>query len=227
MLLLGSFLSIVVIVVSFAIYAAVVSGDDSTRWARGWRACFVAAVWLALSGAPTAVGLVREGGPVPPQVLFAVFLGGALYLAMGGWGRTVARHVPLYALVGFQGFRLPLELVLHEWAGQGLVPGQMTWTGQNWDIVAGALALVSIPFVRWRPRLAWIPTVVGAVLLANVLRVVVASLPGPLQRFPDPILLAFRFPHVWIASVCVAGAVAGHVIAFRALLGISRKGERE
>jgi hypothetical protein len=34
--------------------------------------------------------------------------------------------LPLPALVAFQGFRLPLELVLHSWVAQGVIPSTMT-----------------------------------------------------------------------------------------------------
>src|SRR5947207_493594 len=37
---------------------------------------------------------------------------------IGGW----LSRLPLPALVAFQGFRLPLELVLHSWVAQGVIP---------------------------------------------------------------------------------------------------------
>ena len=186
--------------------------------ARTVRAAWLAVVWLVLSAVPTLTGLLSaDGGVIPAPAAFASFLLVALAAGLGPWGRDLA-EVPLWALVGFQGFRLPLELVLHEWVETGLAPPQMTWTGQNWDILAGAVALTFIPLVKRRAVLAWVPTIVGSALLANVIRVVVLSVPGPTQRFPDPVLIPFRFPHVWIGSVCVVGAVIGHVVAFRALM---------
>ena len=182
----------------------------------------LAVAWLVISALPTATGLVAPGGPVPVQAIMVGVLALAVAVAGSRVGAGLAAAVPLYLLVGFQGFRLPLELVLHEWVSTGLVPPQMTWTGQNVDVVAGALALASMPVVRRWPRFAWVPTVVGSVLLLNVLRVVALSLPGPLQRFPDPITLAYRVPHVWIATVCVAGAVLGHLVAFRSLVRLER-----
>jgi len=149
-------------------------------------------------------------------------LGGAGWLTLSQTGAALATWTPMVVLVGFQAFRLPLELVLHGWVEQGIAPPQMTWTGANIDILAGVVALVSVPVVhRWR-RFGWVPTLLGLVLLANVVWVVVRSLPGPLRAFTDPIHLPARFPHVWIATVCVAGALAGHLIAVRSL--VSRRG---
>jgi hypothetical protein len=187
-------------------------GPSPRRW---W---LIALAWLVVSALPTLSGVLRPGGPVPAQAVMLGVLAIAAWFSFSRFGGRIASAVPLYVLVGFQGFRLPLELVLHEWVATGIAPPQMTWTGQNVDIVAGGLALVSIPFVRWRPRLAWAPSIVGALLLANVLRIVALSLPGPFQSFPDTITLPYSFPHVWIATVCVAGAVVGHLIAFRALV---------
>ncbi len=214
------FLAIVAFVVVVAVWAverrpheARSSGSPVERMPRRF-----AAAWLVLSALPTLLGLMGPVGPIPPQLLFVPIMAGALWLGWFGVGQSIADSVPLHLIVGFQGFRFPLELVLHRWAELGVVPPQMTWTGQNPDIVAGVVALLFVPVVaRWRSA-AWIPTLVGIALLANVVRVVLTSLPGPLQRFPETILLPSMFPHVWIATVCVAGAVVGHVVAVRALL---------
>ena len=210
-----------VLVVLFVLWAGVrgltrafPSGEGGPSGSRLWT---LAAGWLVLSALPTATGLLRPGGPVPPQAIMLVVLGLAVGLSWSRVGAGLAAAVPLHLLVGFQGFRLPLELVLHEWASTGVAPPQMTWTGQNVDIAAGVVALLSMPVVRRWPRFAWVPTVFGSLLLLNVLRIVALSLPGPLQRFPDPVTLPFQLPHVWIATVCVAGAIVGHLVAFRAL----------
>lgn len=223
-LVLVGFLAVVAFVV-FAFVVAVERIPDPVRAERGWlirRPRLAAGAWLIGSAAPTLAGLLAPVGPIPPQVLLLAILAGGTWLALSRFGADVAAAVPVFGLTGFQAFRLPLEIVLHEWAEVGVAPPQMTWTGSNVDILAGVVALATIPIVRRWPRAGWIPTLVGVVLLANVLRVVVTSLPGPLARFPDPIVLPTLFPHVWIATICVAGAVVGHVIAIRALLALRK-----
>ena len=150
------------------------------------------------------------------------FFGAVLVVSAGAglssFGGKLARAVPLTALVAFQGFRLPLELVLHEWARQGTIPGTMTWTGQNWDIVTGLVALLAAPFVARRRGVAWGANVVGLLLLANVVRVAVMSSPLPFGWGQQPpLLLALHLPYALIGPVCVGGALFGHLVLTRAL----------
>jgi hypothetical protein len=127
--------------------------------------------------------------------------------------------LPLPALVAFQGFRLPLELVLHSWVAQEVIPFTMTWSGRNWDIITGVVALIAAPFCRRNVVPAWIANVVGLVLLANVMRVVVLSSPVSFGWPVEPKLqLIYHVPYALIVPVCVGGAVLGHVVLTRALL---------
>jgi hypothetical protein len=123
------------------------------------------------------------------------------------------------ALVGYHAFRVPLELVLHSWAEQGTIPQTMTWDGQNWDIISGALAIMIAPFAIRSRALAWGVNVIGFVLLMNVIRVAALSSPLPIGWGQDPpLLLALHLPYALIAPVCVAAAIAGHIVLTRALL---------
>lgn len=151
------------------------------------------------------------------------FFGGVLVVSVGvalsPLGARFAEAVPLTALVAFQAFRLPLELVLHAWAQQGTIPGTMTWTGQNLDIVAGIVALGAAPFIARRRGLAWGANVVGGLLLLNVIRVAVMSSPLPFGWGQQPpLLLALHLPYALIGPVCVGGAFFGHIVLTRALL---------
>lgn len=139
-------------------------------------------------------------------------------LALSPVGRRLATTLPLAALVGFQAFRLPLELVLHSWATQGTIPTTMTWSGQNWDILSGILALVCAPLAGRYPLAARLANVIGLALLLNVMRVAILSSPVPFGWHPQPpLLLAFHLPYMLIAPVCVGGALFGHLVLTRAL----------
>lgn len=209
------FLAIVAFIVAAAIAAHARAAPDRLRALV--RASAVAAAWLVLTGLPALAGVLAPAGPVPPQLPMLVILAVAVGFAVTAPGARIAAAVPLWILIAFQGFRLPLEVILHRWVDAGVAPPQMTWTGHNLDIITGAVALAAAPVVRRYPRAAWIPTAVGLALLANIGRIVVTSLPGPLQRFTDTLMLPLQFPRVWIGSVCVAGALAAHIIAIRAL----------
>jgi len=137
---------------------------------------------------------------------------------LSSFGARLAAGLPLAALVGFQAFRLPLELVLHSWAAQGVIPETMTWTGQNWDIVSGVVALVGAPLAARYKIAARIANIVGLALLVNVMRVAVMSSPVPFGWGQQPsLLLAMHLPYAFIGPVCVGGALFGHVVLTRKL----------
>lgn len=177
------------------------------------------AVWLGGLSAAVASGFVAAA-PMPRLPIFFVAINvvglAAALLAPGRW---LASTVPLAWLVGFQGFRLPLELILHDWAAHGTIPNTMTWTGQNWDIITGITALLAAPFATRSRPVAWAANILGFLLLLNVGRVALLSSPLPFAWSVEPPLqLAFHLPYALIAPICVGGAMFGHVVLTRALL---------
>jgi hypothetical protein len=211
----------IVIAVLFAFLAAVAHAYRGTPNARIVLVRTIAAlvIWIGGLSALVATGALQrlpfQGLPVFLGLLFIVVIAAAA----SPFGGRLAAETPLPALIAFQGFRFPLELVLHAWAEQGTIPGTMTWTGQNWDILSGLVSLVAAPFVARRRSLAWIVNVIGGLLLLNVMRVVVLSSPLPFGwNVSPPLLLAFHLPYALIAPVCVGGALFGHIVLTRALI---------
>ncbi len=198
-------------------FASVKLGGPAAR--RTLLAVLGLALWLAALASLVASGLVAAS-PLPWLILFFVASNGmALGVASSRVGGWLASAVPIAALVAFQGFRLPLELVLHDWARQGSIPETMTWTGSNIDIVAGAVALLAAVPARTSRAAAWTANLVGLVLLLNVMRVAIMSSPLPFAwRSSAPLLLGAHLPFAFIVPVCVAGALGGHVVLTRALL---------
>ncbi len=217
----AAFVAILVLVLgSFLAIAVRAAGTDATRRrTAGVRAVFAIAAIVAGFSALT----LSERLPALPLAGMPFFFGPvavlAVLLGLSRYGGDVARHVPLAWLVGFQAFRLPLELVLHAWAGQGTIPESMTWTGQNWDIVSGVVALVAAPFASRHRGVAWAANLIGAVLLLNVMRVAILSAPVPFGwGVQPPLVLFLHFPYALIGPVCVGGAMVGHFWLTRALL---------
>ena len=189
-----------------------------TSWSAG-----AVALWLGL-----AAGLVGSGWveAKPPHLMM---FGGGMILASAvlgfsriGEGLAVACPIP--GLLAFQGFRLPLELVLHWWSKQGVIPATMTWTGSNWDVLSGIAALVLAPFCRRSRLAAWAGNIIGLVLLLNVGRVAVLSAPVPFgwPEVTPKLLLPYHMPYALIVPVCVGGALVGHIVLTRALLRADR-----
>ncbi len=182
-----------------------------------------AAVWLGALGAVVRSGAL-EGSPGRLPLFFLAANAMGIALALSPVGRWLASGLPLAALVGFQALRLPLEIVLHDWARQGSIPETMTWSGSNFDVVTGALALGTAVFAPRSRALAWVVNVVGLALLVNVMRVAMLSSPAPFGwHLPNPLLLPLHLPYALIVPVCVAGALLGHVVLTRSLLGLGEQ----
>lgn len=184
-------------------------------------ACLMAVLVISATLASSGV-LARTIGT--PYVMGYVVGCNALMLGLGVSvvGKRISEAVPLFLLIAIHGFRLPLELVLHEWYRQGTLPIQMTYSGDNWDIVTGIAALVVaaiLPRVgaRTQRRLGAAFTLLGLGLLVRVVSVAMRSLPGPLRTYPSdpPVLLPFYAPYTWIVPMCVGGALFAHVVVVR------------
>ncbi len=212
-------LGVFVLIVMAVVVAFLLAVHRAYRTGRAVAGAALAlAVWLgglsALIATGRMAGLPLSGLPffLAPILLIGVGAG------LSPFGGRLAASVPLAALVGFQAFRLPLELVLHAWAAQGTIPETMTWTGQNWDIISGLAALVCAPLAARHPIAARVANVVGFALLVNVMRVAILSSPLPFGWGQQPpLLLALHLPYAFIGPVCVGGALFGHVVLTRKL----------
>jgi hypothetical protein len=187
-------------IMASAIFYALRSTPASQKWAVWYAGLVVLFSALALSGA-VANHLI----PIVPM-LFALLMSFGVGFSLSRAGGELAATLPLTVLIGFQGFRLPLELILHHWAETQTVPPTMTWTGQNYDIITGVIALIAAPFAR-NKTVAWLANTIGFILLLNVLRVVVLSSPFPFSwPLERPLMLAAHFPYVLIAPLFVLPA---------------------
>lgn len=188
------------------------------------RAALGIGAYFAVSGLLAASGLLAVSGKGPPPMLVMMTLLSVvtLLVALGPAGARFAQGLPLWALVGMQGFRLPLELVLRKAAADGTMPIQMSFEGRNFDIVTGATSLV-LAVVLYRRKisdswvLAW--NVLGVALLFNIVGVAIASLPWIHAFGTDRVNeWVLHFPFVWLPAVLVEAALFGHVVVFRRLL---------
>jgi len=191
--------------------------------ALGWLAVVVA--WLALSGALAASGLLARFDlrPPPMALMFAVVIGLGLLVGLSRVGARLAESLPLWALVGVQAFRLPLELFMHQAAVEGVMPHEMSFSGYNFDIVTGAAALVVAALAARGSAPRWLLVgwnVYGIAALVAI--AIVALISSPMVRAfgDDPTHInsfVTTFPFVWLPAVLVVAAIAGHVIVWRKL----------
>lgn len=199
-------------------------GDPaSLRRRRVLLAAAAVVAWLLLTAAVAATGVLRKADVTPPPFAFLVL--GVACVGIGvpfsPLGTLLVRGLPLWVLVGFQVFRLPLELLLHQAYAEGVLPQQMTYSGQNFDIVTGITAgllgawLLRNPAPRWVVA-AW--NVMGFVLLVNIVTIAVVSAPLFAWFGPDRVNTLVTYPpFVWLPAILVVAALAGHVLVWRRL----------
>jgi hypothetical protein len=187
------------------------------------RAAGFTLIWMSAAAALADRGVFRNWDATPPPfallVVALVALGVAIAFSPLGW--RLATGLPLWALVGVQAFRLPLEIAMHALVSRGIMPEQMSYSGRNFDVVTGATAIVVAGLVAAgaagrRLVLAW--NILGLVLLVNIVTVAILSTPRFAAFGPDRLNVFVTYtPFVWLPTVLVLAALAGHLIIFRAV----------
>ena len=214
--------------VGIALLAVIVAGvlialvHRAGRVSLALTAAIVGAL-MATQLALAASGVLRDWSRIPPPFVptMAVAILVAVFVAMSSVGRRIANTAPLSVLVGYQCFRLPLELVMHAAANAGVMPAQMSYSGWNFDILSGALAIpVAVLAATGRaPRwlvVGW--NLMGTVLLANIVTIAVASTPLIAAFGPDRLNTWIADPpFIWLPGVLVPAALFGHILVWRRL----------
>lgn len=184
---------------------------------------------LGLSTAVGSTGLLSRFDAMPPYVLRFIMphVMLAMILSRSAYGRRLALGLPIPVLVGYQAFRIPVEVILHRAYLEGSLPIQMTFAGRNLDIITGltALPLAWLAARGRAPRwMLYLWNLVGLGLLINIVGLAIVSMPGPLRRFANnpPNTLIAHWPYIWLPTFLVTTALMGHLLLFRRL-GLDRR----
>lgn len=214
-------------VVPVLVLLAVVQRSLSNRAALVGLAAV--ASWFGLTGWAAWSGQLHGWHQRPPALVpFLVAATVAvLLISLSRIGPRLAHNTALWALVGLQVFRLPLELVMHHAAQQGAMPPQMSYGGLNYDVLTGLSALVLAVLLYRRPlprRLLAAWNLVGALLLSIIVVVAMASTPT-FALFGAHRLNTWiaEFPFVWLPTVNVPLALFVHLLLWRRLREVDTK----
>ena len=187
-------------------------------------AAFAIAVVMLGEIALASSGLLQRWDVRPPpfMLMFVPLTVLTVRLGFSKFGSALASGLPFAALIGAQSFRLPLELVMHQAALEGVMPPQLSYAGYNFDIITGASALVLAVFLALNlaPRpLIWLWNIMGIVLLATIVGLAVASMPI-LQLFGAEKVNTWvtYAPFVWLPGLLVQMALFGHILVWRKLI---------
>jgi len=193
--------------------------DSASATRQALVAAALTAAWLAVTAIAASRGVLRWSPPTIGAVLVATFAI-AIGVGLSPLGRRIATGIPIAALVGFQSFRILVELLLHRAYVEGLMPVQMSYAGRNFDIVSGITALLLGAWLtsgRASRTVVALWNVLGVALLVNILAIAVLSAPTPIRVFmnePANVWIT-RAPWVWLPAAMVLAAVMGHVLVFR------------
>lgn len=210
---------VALLLAGFVVAVRFASGPSATR-----RAAACAIGLLFVSGALALNGKLAFG-PMPPPLMVHAFVcaSAGVVLAFSRIGRQLASALSFQWLIGFQTFRLPLQLMVNEGYNEGVVPRPLSFQGYDFDILTGASALVvAVLFAQGRVgrRTLWTWNVVGSLLLLVTVAIAILCMPTPLRVFMDepPNVWVTWWPFVWLPTFLVPAALLGHLLVFRKLL---------
>ena len=189
------------------------------------RAIIISMAWVIMCGVLAATGFFVQFSSMPPRPVLTIAIP-TLFICWFSFSknfRPALMQMPLEWPVFFQVFRVAVELLLFLAFTEGILPEQMTFTGLNYDLLAGLLALPVGYYCfikkKWPRSVAVVYNVLGLLLLLNVLIVAILSFPLPIRYFmnePSTALVG-SFPLIYLPSVLVVLALGMHIISLRAL----------
>jgi hypothetical protein len=139
-------------------------------------------------------------------------------------GRALIDQLSAEALTYLHVVRIPVELVLYALFLHKTIPELMTFSGRNFDILAG----ITAPFIAYfgwkkaqlsRLMLLWW-NIAGIALLTNIVVSGLLSAPTPLQQlaFEQPNIAVLHFPFIWLPTFVVPVVLFAHLVVIRRLL---------
>jgi len=189
------------------------------------RARTVLIAWLLALGVLAAGGAFLREGRIPAYFAAVGLLSSAAGVAFvcSPAGTALLAQTSPAALVGWQSFRVVVEIVLWALALQHRLSPLLTFEGRNLDILVGltALPIAWLCFVRraWPPGVAVVWNVAGIAILANIVAHALLSAPTPFQalRLEPPTLIIATLPYIWLPGFLVPLALSLHVASLRTL----------
>ncbi len=177
----------------------------------------ISLVWLALTGVLAYNGFFKNTSGFPPHFIFAVAppLLAIILLFVTNGGTRFINNIDLRTITLLSIVRIPVEFVLYWLFMNKAVPELMTFTGRNFDILAGITAPI-VYFICFKDnivinkRLLFVWNLISLLLLLNIV---------PFQQFAfnQPNIAVLYFPFIWLPSFIVMIVLFSHLIAISRL----------
>ena len=226
LLLLLTLLCVSLVVTGLNAALKITSWEISRRRKIVFVTTLVIFTWMIILAVLSANGFFADFSKLPPRPALAILLPlpVVLLVAFSKKGTRFLQSVPRHWLVLMQSFRIVVEILLWFAFITGKLPGQMTFEGQNFDVITGILAL-PVGYLlskgkSYSSKLGIIYNVIGMLFLLNILVVAVLSMPTTFRYFmnePSNTLVA-QFPFILLPGVLVPLAYSLHIFSLRQLL---------
>lgn len=183
-------------------------------------------IWLMVTMIVAMRGSLADFSAMPPRIFLfiAPALVTAVVLTFFKKTGTFLKAIGPFWLIYIQSFRVLMEFILWELYRYQVIPKQMTFEGQNFDIVIGLtaplIAFMCFNSKKWSPKVAIVWNIAGLAVLANIAVVALLSTPTPFRYFTNEPAntVIFYFPFVWLPTFVVPFAVLMHLLSLRQLL---------
>lgn len=190
------------------------------------RFLWLSIAWLSLHGILAFTGFYQNTDARPPRILLSFFptFVFMLVLFFNENGRDWMKQLDDRLLTILHVIRIPVELVLYFLFVNGVIPELMTFSGRNFDILAG----ITAPMVYYygfikktmtrRFILIWNVLCLG--LLVSIIVNALLSAPLPFQRFAfeQPNIAVLYFPFIWLPAFVVPVVLFSHLVMIFKLL---------
>lgn len=185
-------------------------------------------IWLIIQGFLTFNNVYNsETSSFPPKiVLFGVapLIFTIILLFVTKKGLQFIDSLLLENITYLNSVRIPVEIVLYWLFFHKAVPELMTFTGRNFDILAG----ITAPFIAYfgfkkgmlSRKIILIWNFISLGLLVNIVVNAVLSIPSPVQKFAfdQPNIAVLNFPFSWLPIFIVPIVLFGHLVSIRQLI---------
>lgn len=169
-------------------------------------------------------GLFKDFSGLPPRPFFVLFpaMITVVYWSLRPKTGPLLQHISPRSLIGIQGFRVPIEIFLWLLYLAGEIPIQMTFEGQNFDILTGVFGLLLYGLWPRIPqalqRKLWLSfNLIGLGLLFNIVITALLSMPTALRFFMNEPAnrIVTTFPLILLPTVLVPLALLFHLLSLR------------
>lgn len=180
------------------------------------------AFWMIFQAVIGIGGFYLETNAMPPRLLLFGLLPALLTIILYFIfaRKSFIEKLPLKTLTILHIVRIPVEIVLYMLSEQNLIPVQMTFASQNFDILSGFTAPIIYFFAFrgneiYRPKLLIFWNIWSLMLLFNIVIRAILSFPFPFQQyaFDHPNRALLYFPYVWLPTVIVPLVLFAHLIS--------------